>query len=534
MKKAKLLLLSILLIAIILGSYSLFFKEEKVDYSLIEVAKGTVIQEVSETGSVKKGEEINLTFKNSGKIEKIYVVVGNKIKAGENLAKLDTTQLNIQLKEAQANLEVTQAQLNQFLAGSTPEEIQIAKTAVSNAKVALEDANQKLEDVKADAQEDLDNTYEDALNTLGDSYLKAYNAYNDAQEIQRSYFNGRDQESLSVQENRNKIRNNLNQMEDSLDVAKSNSGKEDIDDALKEFKVNLENIYDALTVIRNKTETISYRNVVSSADKTSLDTNKTNINTALTNAINDQQAISTAKLTNGASINTAEAQVSTVEGNLKEAQDNLLLVTADPRQEDIDLYQAKIRQAEAQTSLLQSQILDAIIKSPVAGQITEIEKEVGEIAQPTEAVISILPSKPFQIEVDIYEEDIVKMEIGNSADIELAAFPEEVFKGRVILMDPAEKIIDGVVYYEITIDFEDIPQNVKPGMTADIIITTAKKENVLIIPESAIKKKGGKTTVEIISGDALEEREIEVGLIGSDDLVEVTSGLVEGEKVAIR
>jgi len=533
MKRKKIIILAIVLIIVIVGSYLLFFKEKEADYSLVEVARGNVVQEVSETGFVKMGEEINLTFKNAGKIDQIYVEIGNEVATGDSLARQDTAQLVIQSREAQANWEVAQAQLNQLLAGSTPEEIQIAETAVLNAEVALEDAKQNLTDIKADAQEDLDSAYEDALNTLNDSYLKAYNASNDARELQRDYFNSSDQESLSVQENKDKIGNNLNEMEDSLDVATANPENENIDNALSEFKTALGNIYDALTVIRNKTETVSYRNVVSSTDKSEIDTHKSSINTALTNIVNGQQTISTTKITNEANINTAEASVSTAEGNLKEAKDNLALVLADPRQEDIDLYEAKVRQAQAQVSLLQNQILDASIISPTLGQITKIEKRIGEIVQPAEVVISLLPSKPFQVEADIYEEDIVKIEVGDPVDIELTSFPEEVFKGQVILIDPAEKIIDGVVYYEITIDLKEVPQNIKPGMTADIVVKAEEKENVLVIPEEAIKEEDGRLIVQALKGDNLEEREIEVGLKGSDDIVEVISGLTEGEKVAI-
>lgn len=533
MKKKKTLYSIIVLIIIIAGLYLFFFKKEKAEYSLAEVVRGQISQEVSETGAVKMGEEINLTFKNSGKIEKIYVKAGDEVKSGESLAKLDTNQLVIQLTEAQANLEVAQAQLNQLLAGSSPEEIRAAETEVSNAKIALENAKQNLEDVTTDAREDLDSAYEDALNTLDDSYLKAYNAYNDVKEIQRTYFGSSDQEGLSVQENRDKINNNLNQMENYLDIAKADSSDENIDSALAEFKIALDNVYDALTVIREKTETINYRDIVSSVDKDSLDTHKTNINTALTNVTNAQQTNSSTKITNTANINQAQAKVSTAEGNLKIAEDNLALVLAKPRQEDIDLYQAKVKQAQAKVNLLYSQIKEATITSPVAARVAKIEKEIGEIVQPTETVVSLIPSSPFQIEVDIYEEDVVKVEIGNPVDIKLTALPEKVFQGKVISIDPAEKLIEGVVYYEVTIDFEKAPENIKPGMTADIVIKTAQKENVLIIPEEAIQKKNGKVIVEVLENGEIIEKEINTGLEGSDDMIEVISGLTEGERVVV-
>lgn len=532
MKKRNIWIIVIIavLILIIFG-YLKLIKKNGLAYDLATVSYGNVIQEVSETGTVRVGEEINLSFKNAGRIEEIYVKVGDNIELKQGLVKLDTTQLSIQLSEAEAALGVAQAQLDQLLAGSTPEEIQVAETAVLNAEASLLNVEQNLDDIEDDAAEDLNAAYEDALNSLDDAYLKAYNAFNKADLIQRTYFTASDQESLSVKENENKISNNLNSAKTHLDIAKNNSNNENIDSALVEFKDSLGNIYDALTSIRNTTEVISYRDTVTSADKSSLDTHKTNINTALTNIVNTQQTISSTKITNTTNINVAQSSVSTSEGNLKAAQDQLDLVKADPSQEEINLYQAKVRQAQAQLNLLQNQIQETTIVSPTKGQITKIEKRLGEMALSAETVISLLPAVPFQIEVDIYEEDIIKVKIGNQIEITLAAFPDKIFEGMVISIDPAEKLVEGVVYYEVTIDFMESPQEIKPGMTADIVIKTASRKNVLVIPEEMIIKKDAKVTVQTINGDVLEQKEIVIGLVGSDGMVEIISGLNEGEEV---
>jgi len=71
-------------------------------------------------------------------------------------------------------------------------------------------------------------------------------------------------------------------------------------------------------------------------------------------------------------------------------------------------------------------------------------------------------------------------------------------------------------------------------MTADVVIKTASKENVLTVPLSSIQNKEGKTIVEVLKGEKFEEREIEIGLKGNNDIVEVISGLEEGERVTIR
>ncbi|MCK4781320.1 efflux RND transporter periplasmic adaptor subunit [Candidatus Parcubacteria bacterium] len=530
---AKKIILIVSIIALVLGFlvYQFFLKEEGPEYSLVTVIRGDIVQEISETGTVKRGEEINLGFKTSGRIEKIYVKVGDMVKSGGFLAKLGASQLTIQLTEAKASLNLAEAKLNQLLAGFSQEEIKITETAVANAQTAVEDAEQNLTDTKAEAEENLNQSYEDALNILNDAYLKIYNAYNTANSIQETYFSGGNQESTLVKENKNVIENARNQTQSYLNIAKNNPIQENIDIALRETKNALNNTYNAITIIRNTTETPVYENSVSSADKSSLDTEKSYINTALTNLINSQQTISSAKLTNESNINTAQAALSTAKGALEKAQNELALKKADPRPADIDLYQAQVKQAQASVSLLENQIQDCVLKSPVQGQITKISQKAGEMAKNT--VISLIPAAPFQIEVDIYEEDIVKMSIGNPADIFFIAFPDKIFNGKIISIDPAEKLIEGVVYYRVIIDLEEIPEKIKPGMTTDLVIKTAFKENVLIIPEEAIQKKDDKIMIEVLENNNIKEREVKTGLLGSDDMIEIISGLKAGEKVIL-
>ncbi len=514
MTTKKIILIAIIVILVIIfGVYQGFIKKEEPTFTLTEVSRGDIFQEVSETGTVKRGEEINLSFKNAGRIEKIYVKVGDLVKSGEILAGLEKRKLEIQLQEAQAALDVAQAKLDKLLAGASLEEIKVTETEVENSQTSL-----------ATAKENLDQSYGDALNTLDDSYLKLYNASNTVDSIQRSYFGGSDQESIQVKENEEIIENAMSRAKSYLDIAKDDPKNENIDVALSETKKALDTASGALALVREVCETAVYRSTVTSADKTSLDTQRTNINTALTNITNSQQDISSMKL----SANSAE-------GDLQKAQDQLALLKAEPQQEDIDLYEAQIKQAQAQISLIENQIQEATIINPTEGQIAKINKELGEMVQVAEAVISLIPTSPFQIKVDIYEEDIVKINVGNSVDITLTAFPDEILKGKVVSIDPAEKLIEGVVYYEITIDFEGISEDlIKPGMTADVVIRTAFKENVLIISEDAIQKKDGKIVVQVSKNDQIEEREIKIGLLGSNDMAEVISGLKEGEVVVLR
>lgn len=508
----KKIILIVILGAVIFTIYQMFLKDGKPEYTLAEVKKGNVLQEIFETGQVQSGEEINLSFKSAGIIKSIYVKVGDEVWLGSNLARLDVNQLSIELSESQATLEVARAELDKLLAGSSPEEIQLAQTVLLNAQ-------QSLKDVQAEAEEDLSQAYQDAQNTLENSYSKGVSALTTVTYIKKTYFPYNDQESIVVKNNEVGIEDALTRMRTYID-------DKDTDVALSLAKDDLSAIYNAIAIIRDTTEITTYRDIVSKTDKSSLDTEKLNINTALTNVVNAQQTITSTKLDNDSAINTAQ-------GVAKKAEDDLALKQAGARQVEVNLYQAKVRQAQAKVDLLENQIWEATLRSPTKGKITKVNKKIGEISKAAESVVSLLPASPYEIKADIYEEDVVKITIGNSVGISLIAFPEDVFKGKVISINPAEELIEGVVYYEVTIDFEEVPEGLKPGMTADLEIQTDLKENVIVVPEGVLEKKDGKDVVKIFKDGQIEEREVKVGLRGSNDLVEITAGLSEGESVII-
>ena len=544
--KPKLIFVFILVLGIVIGGYKYFSKSEELPYNWALVEKGNIVQKVSATGQVIPAKKIDLQFEIQGKIKDIKAMVGEKVETGDVLAVLDTSELNTQVLEAEAARDVAKAKLDQVLVGVSEEEIKVYETAVenaeialSNARVALKNAEQNLVDVKIDAQNDLDQAYQDSLNTLDDSYLKLYNAFNTADSIQRTYFDTNDQEGIKVRENKKyKIEEPMVRAKSYLDIAKDNPINGNIDTALLEMKDALNKASGALAIIRNICEEPVYRNTVSATDKTSLDTQRININTALTNIVNSQQTIASTKLTNKSNINTAQSSLdtsqnalNTAEGNLKSAQDKLAQIKAPSRKSDIELAQAQLSQTEAALSRAKQQLAKAILVAPYSGTITNIEKEEGEMAKLGESIISIISFNKFQVEVDIPEADVGKVSQQDPTEITLDAFPDYKFLGKVIKIDPAETIIQGVVYYKVTVGFDEPDKRMKSGMTANVDIITETKENVLAVPQGAVLAKDGQKMVRILEGKDIKEVKVETGIRGSRGEIEILSGLKEGDKV---
>ncbi len=530
MKKSVVIFFIILVVLAFALKFS--FKKPETKFTLVEVTRENISQEISETGQIKKGEKITLGFKSSGIIENIYVSIGEKIKAGDVLAKLENNQLKIQLDKAVAGLSISQAQLNKLLRGATPEEIQLLVTGVNNAKTSLASAEQSFEDIKTQGEENQKASYEDALSVLNNSYLRATNAFNTVSLIQRTYFNTGNQTSFEVDENKDKIEESINEIQPYLNIVEDSEKYESIDTSLLKTKESLSDISIALKDVRESCESPNYKDLVSLANKTSLDAQREYINLAITSTLNAQQAISLIKLTNVANINSYQSQISLAQGQLEVAENTLAQTIATPREEDISYYEAQVLQAEAGVKLIRRQLEDSILRGPIDGQIIQIQKRSGETAQLAMAVMSLIPEESFQVEVDIPEVSIGKIKLGNLCKITLDSFPEQEFSGKVISIEPAETILSGVVYYRAKVNIDTRGFNVKTGMTANVIILANSKENVLVVPQRAVLYKNGKRTVRIpLNNDTFEEVEVSIGLKGSNGMMEILSGLKEGDKV---
>lgn len=486
----------IIIILVIIGYYFIknAFKSPTDGFTTEKIAKGVVSQEVSETGSVRATQDVSLGFKSVGKVSKINVAVGDKVKKGDILAELDTAQVSAQLQSAEAALNSADNQYNKLVNGATPENIKTYQDAVDLAN------------------NDLQSAYNNALNVLNDTYTKIYNAYNVVVSINNSYFLVSDQYSFEVINSKTDLKQNMDNAKSFLDKAVASQKNSDINIAISETLINLDNVFNDVKIVREKCDQDKYYYAVSSTDKSSLDTQKGYINTASANLTSSETSINSYKLA------------------LQKAQDNLASFTSSARPEDIGIYKSQIAQAQANVKALQSQLNDNYLISPIDGLITEIDIKKGQIIATSQPAINLLSLEPFEIKVDIYEQDIVNVKIGDKVKIDLVAFPKETFEGKVLLIDPAETIVDNVVYYEITIEFPNQPEDIRSGMTADITIETNKKNNVLRVPKNSVVHLDNKETVQVVEDDKIVDREITTGLEGND-YYEVTKGLSLGETI---
>lgn len=235
----------------------------------------------------------------------------------------------------------------------------------------------------------------------------------------------------------------------------------------------------------------------------------------------------------------AEANLVTREAEVAQAEASLAQVAADPRDVDLASYEAEVSRAMAAYSAAEARLAKAEIVSPIVGSVTDITVEEGEQVPLGGTVVVVQTTmEQFEIVADVSESDIAKVSVGDEAGISFDAFGSGFETVGVVRdIDPAEKMIESVVYYEITVQLTDdaLLDALRPGLSADLIVTTDKRENVLSVPQRAIFDQDGVSYVRVLDrrGNP-EERHVETGIRGDLGRVEILSGLEEGDEVIIR
>ncbi len=164
--------------------------------------------------------------------------------------------------------------------------------------------------------------------------------------------------------------------------------------------------------------------------------------------------------------------------------------------------------AQTRGALLQSKtnLRYSIIRSPVDGVVISRAIDVGQTVAasfqtPTLFTIAQDLTK-MQIEVSVDEADISRVKLGQQATFTVDAYPEQKFGGKVVQIRSAPVVTQNVVTYVVVVNVDNSEMKLKPGMTANVSLVVAKKDDVVKIPPAALrfKPKGGEEKPEAAKG----------------------------------
>jgi multidrug efflux pump subunit AcrA (membrane-fusion protein) len=216
-------------------------------------------------------------------------------------------------------------------------------------------------------------------------------------------------------------------------------------------------------------------------------------------------------------------------------ESRLALVRARFLPEDVALAEARVQQAVAAVAEAEAMVSYATLEAPISGVVAQVATQEGETVSaglnaPT--FVTIIDLDRLEVAAYVDEVDVGRVRVAQKATFTVDSFPEAEFAGKVTAIYPRALIQSNVVNYITTIAIENSEGRLKPDMTANVSVSLDEREDVLALPDKALRREGGKTVVHVVDGAAERSQPVRVGIRGGG-FAEIVSGLREGDRVAL-
>ncbi len=217
------------------------------------------------------------------------------------------------------------------------------------------------------------------------------------------------------------------------------------------------------------------------------------------------------------------------------AEKEWLAAEAEFKNQQNVINQAQIALSSAWLSVEQ---LSPTIYAPIGGTIVGLSLQEGSVITSTntdttnssQKIGSIITATNPLVLLNLTEIDVTKVKVGNKATITFDALAEKTYTGTVISVDKVGSTTSGVTSYPAIIRLETVNPEILPNMNASASIITQTKDNVLLIPTSAVLRQNSQSFVRVIRNGTVTQISVEIGL-SSDSQTEVVAGLNEGDTI---
>jgi HlyD family secretion protein len=441
--------LAIVLVLIIIGGSWLIYDRTKKPVAstgtpqgvkTMTIQRDAIEATIAATGSISAERVQPLNFNTSGKVVEVFVKEGDTVTAGQPLAHFDTKDLELNLKQAEAALLVSEASLARARKPATEEEIAAAKAAIASAKASLADLS------------------------LGPTQHERELAQLQVDQAKNSLW--------GAQGSRDAIVGNSFSSPGSKDTAQAQVSNAEL--SVRVAEINRD------------------------------------------------------KLSEG----PKEAQIRAAASQIAQGESTLAKLLAMPAPEDIAVQEAQVNQARVGVEIAKARLDDATLKAPFVGKLVAWNLHVGDTVMPTTAAGTLVDVSRYHVDVSIDETEISQVVAGQKVHLTLDAFSDQQFGGNVATVDVLGTNTQGIVNYGVRIDLDHTELPIKPLMTASISIVVQRKENVLMVPNRALKRDKQGKYVEVLQGATLTRAYVTTGA-SNEDNTEIIKGLEEGQEVVV-
>jgi HlyD family secretion protein len=512
----------------------------------VRVERTSVTTAVSSSGSLTAVTSQNLGFLKGGQLKTVDVKVGQKVTAGQVLATVDDTQLRHVLEQQQGQLASQQAALNRIVnattvtgaenttnqAGEILDATQDQASATVDADdVAVERARKQL-DFDEDASDDIDDQLDQAENACDAS--------------------GGTPSSSSI--DTSGLLSGI--------LGQSDSDGDGDDDSAKERKKRLEAALKAAGSLAGSLVSSS----ASSSNPACMQV--ATLQSAQTQAdrqvVASRTALEQAEARRDVDEASSRVQVENARQGVVTAQNNLESAQTD-RPSLIAQQRGLVAVSQAAVASAQKDVDDTVLRATADGTIAALNGAVGEVLAPSAGTTPLAPgstgaipgadtptspaagtvSRPggtqflvldnvdtFEVVVPFEESDAVRVSPNQRVDVRFDAVPDLTLPGNVVAVSPSASALSGVISYYVTVGLSQSDPRLRNGQTAQASVVTSELRDVLAVPNTAIRRQGGRTQVTVQRFDGQQVVDITPGVVG-DTYTQVLSGLSAGDEVVV-
>ncbi|MGI6374515.1 MAG: efflux RND transporter periplasmic adaptor subunit [Anaerolineae bacterium] len=472
----KRLFLVALVVILVAASWILYSQQHKEVATLPEgivtapVTRDSIESLISATGAVAAEYEQQLTFAVAGEVVEVLVQVGDRVTAGQVLARMDDEDLHLAVMQAEAALAVAEAQLAQVRVGPTAEElvryeaaVEIAQAGSASARAAVNSAQASVDRLLAGASEEeiaiAERQVEEAKNRL-------WGAQSQRDSIcGRLGFGGMEADCDNAKAA-------VNQSEEAVSIAE-----------------------------------LQLQSILKGARPEDLTTAR-------------------------AQLDQARAQLAQTGSQVAQAEADLARARRGAAPEQVAVAEAQVEQARIGVLSAQARLIDAELTASSDGVLARWNLHVGDRVSPGSPVGTLVDDAHYHLMVNIDETDIRNVRQGQEARVSLDAFPDQQLAGRVSAVSLLGDSAQGLVTYSVRVDLDPSDVMVRPLMTATVDIVVDRKDAVLCVPNRALRRDAKGRYVEVVRNNRVQRADVQVG-VSDTELTEVLDGVSEGEEVVV-
>ena len=195
----------------------------------------------------------------------------------------------------------------------------------------------------------------------------------------------------------------------------------------------------------------------------------------------------------------------------------------------VEVARTNVANAEAALALARKNLSYAVIPAPIDGFVSERTADLGEYVSPQQKVATIVRTNPLRIRIDIPEQAIPEVRVGQSVSATTSAWPDKNFSGRVARIAPNVSATSRTLTVEAEI--ENSSGALKPGQFATVRILQERADPAVLVPARAVVTEAGVSRIYVIKDGRAEQRVVQTGQT-EGDLIEIKSGVAADEQVA--